>query len=182
MNIINKNVNLSSWIRENTVNSNCVVELGAGFFRRLSDVHQNVKTKIGVEIYKPYIENATYHNCVKIHGDALKYKELLINYDLDTVLIVDVLEHFNKDIGFNLIESLKNDFNKILLMLPIGEYVQNEDVTGYGGHEYQKHRSYWFSDDVLKIKFSENIIDLNFHQNRKKHNLDSACYFGIWNK
>jgi hypothetical protein len=181
--MINKSVNLSQWINENTVTSRSVVELGAGFFRRLENVHSNVKTKIGIEIYKPYIDNATYHNCIKIHGDALKYRELLVGYDLDTVLIVDVLEHFEKEIGFKWINDLKQDFKKILLMLPAGRYEQNEDVTGFGGHEYQTHRSYWYVEDIEKLQFLQNIIDPTFHSAHhagKIINVDTACYFGIW--
>lgn len=183
--MINKRVNLSQWINENTVGSTSVVELGAGFFRRLADVHNGVKTKIGVEIYKPYIDNATYHDCIKIHGDALKYRELLQGYELDTVLIVDVLEHFEKEVGFDWINELKKDFKKILLMLPTGKYEQNEDVTGFGGHEYQTHRSYWYIEDIEKLKFVHDVIDPVFHPKHhggKISNSDTACYFGVWYK
>lgn len=155
------------------------------FFNRLSDVHQNVKIKIGIEIYKPYIDNAKFHNCIKIHGDALNYKVLLKKYDVDTVLIVDVLEHFKKEIGFNLINVLKEDFNRILLMLPIGKYEQHRDVTGFGGHEYQTHNSYWYIDDIKKLEFNNNIIDPTFHPKHHQGdiiNIDTACYFGIWDK
>ena len=183
--MVTKKVNLSQWINQNTVGSTSVVELGAGFFRRLADVDSSVKTKIGIEIYKPYIDNAEYHDCIKIHGDALKYRELLIGYDLDTVLIVDVLEHFEKEVGFNWINNLKQDFKKILLMLPVGKYEQHEDVTGFGGHEYQTHRSYWYVDDIEKLKFNRDYIDPTYHAiNHMENlgNLDTACYFGIWNK
>ena len=140
--MIEKKLNFHNWIRENTVNAKSVVELGAGFFNRFSDVHNTVKQKIGIEIYKPYIDNAKYHNCVKIHGDALDYRNLLKEYELDVVMLIDVLEHFDKDVGFELIGNLKKDFNKILLMLPFGLYEQDKDITGFEGHEYQKHRSY----------------------------------------
>ncbi len=183
--MIYKRVNLKQWINENTFDSTCVVEMGAGFFDKLGKVHGNVITKIGIEIYKPYIDNAVYHNCIKIHGDALKYRELLQGYILDTVLIVDILEHFEKEIGFKWINDLKKDFNKILLMLPVGKYEQNEDITGYGGHEYQTHRSYWYIEDIEKLQFTKNIIDPFFHPKHtagKITNIDTACYFGTWEK
>jgi len=183
--MINKRVNLSQWINENTVGSTSVVELGAGFFRRLADVHSSVKTRIGIEIYQPYIDNATFHNCIKIQGDALKYRELLIGYDLDTVMIVDVLEHFEKEVGYKWIDNLKQDFRKILLMLPTGKFEQHEDVTGFGGHEYQTHRSYWYVEDIEKLQFTQDVIDPAFHSPHhggKILNTDTACYFGIWEK
>ena len=107
--MIKRSVNLDTWIYLNTKNSNCVVELGAGFFKNLKCVHSGVVEKIGIEIYKPYIDNATYNDCVKIQGDILNYKELLKDNNFDTVMIVDVLEHFDKNIAFKLIEDLKKD-------------------------------------------------------------------------
>ena len=112
--------------------------------------------KIGIEIYEEYIKHAEYDNCIKILGDALNYNILLANYDLDTVMIIDVLEHFEKDVGYELIGRLKRDFIKILLMLPVGKFEQELDVTGYGGHEYQKHRSYWYKEDINKLNFNKN--------------------------
>lgn len=179
-----KTVNLSQWINENTIGSQIVVELGAGFFRRLADVNNSVIKRIGIEIYEPYIKNATYNNCIKIHGDALKYNEYVTENDYDTVLLVDILEHFNMEDGLNLINRLKKDFKKILLMLPVGKFEQNEDVTGHEGHEFQTHRSYWYEDDINKLNFSINIIDTKFHVTKERinNNLDTGCYFGVWYK
>lgn len=177
--MIYKSVNLGQWIRENTNTSKTVVELGAGFFDKLEYVDSVVKTKIGIEIYKPYIDNSKFNDCIKINGNILNYRELLMEYNLDTVMIIDVLEHFEMSVGYKLIEALKEDFNKIILMLPVGKYEQNTDVTGLGGHEYQIHRSYWYVEDILKLNFNEDVIDNNFHSS---HDLDTGCYFGIWNK
>lgn len=179
-----KKIDKSEWINENTKGSKCVVELGAGFFNRLKSVNSNVKTKIGIEIYKPYIDNSYYHDCIKINGDILDYKELLKEYEFDTVMIIDVLEHLEKDVAFKLIADLKNDFNKILLDLPLGKYEQHEDTTGFDGHEYQTHRSYWFKEDIEKLKFNINVLDEYHHINsfRKDNNLDTGCYFGVWEK
>lgn len=181
----NDKINLSKWINENTEDSTTVVELGAGFFNRLESTHSNVKFKIGIEIYEPYIINAKYNDCIKIHGNALKFQEYLTEFDYDTALIVDVLEHFEKNVGYDWIEKLKTKFNKILLMLPVGKYEQSTDVTGFGGHEYQTHKSYWYENDIDKLRFDENIIDLYFHP--KHHdgelkNEDTSCYFGVWHK
>jgi hypothetical protein len=183
--MIKADINLTKWINEVTSGSISIVELGSGFFNRLSDVNESVKTKIGIEIYEPYIQNAVYDECIKIHGDVLNYRELLKGQKIETVMLIDILEHFPKDVGFELIENLKKDFNKIILMLPFGKYEQNEDFTGYGGHEYQTHKSYWYNDDIEKLNFTENIIDENFHKKDKlrvSKNLDIGVYFGTWEK
>lgn len=44
-------MSLPKWINKSTSGSNTVVELGAGFFKNLRDVHPSVKHKIGIEVY-----------------------------------------------------------------------------------------------------------------------------------
>ena len=182
--IFYRKIYLNQWITDNTIDSKSVVELDAGFFDKLSYVHSNVKTKIGIEIYKPYIDNAKFNECIKINGNILDYKNLLINQELDTVMMVDVLEHFNKETAYNLINNLKQNFDKILLMLPIGIYQQEFDTFGMDNHEYQTHQSYWYRYDIENLKFNDNIIDLDFHAtpSRIANSLDTACYFGVWKK
>jgi len=182
--IVYRKVYLDVWITNNTIESKSVVELGAGFFDKLSYVHTNVRTKIGIEIFKPYIDNAKYDDCIKINGNIIDYKNLLVNQELNTVMIIDVLEHFNKDVAYKLINDLKKDFNKILLMMPIGVFPQNMDAIDFGNDEYQTHRSYWYTYDIDNLKFNDNIVDPEFHATpiRKINNMDTACYFGVWKK
>jgi len=175
--MLNENVILEKWISDKTLNSHTVVELGAGFFNQLQYVNKNVKIKIGIEIWLPYIVNATYNDCIKIQGDILNYNNLLKEYELDTVMLCDVLEHFVMNDGYDLISRLKKDFNKILLMLPYGVHKQENDITGYGADEYQQHKSYWFKDDIEKLEFDDDILDLCF-QGNPLH----VCYFGVWYK
>ena len=185
MNLLEKKINLSEWISENTKNSKTVVELGAGLFNRLKDVHSSVPIKIGIEIWKPYIDRAIYHDCIKIHGNLKLYRKLLDGYELNTVMLIDILEHFEKKEAFKLINNLKQDFNKIILMLPSGKYEQEEDCYNLGADDFQKHRSFWYDEDLEKLEFTENIIDSFFHNingNRQKLGLPTSCYFLAWNK
>jgi len=178
--IVDTDAILNNWINEETKNSNTVLELGAGFFDRLGKVNSNVKKRIGIEIWQPYIDNAKYHNCIKINGSVFDYTSLVDREDFDTAMIIDVLEHFDESDGIKLIESLKNDFNKIILMIPEGDHPQDKDVTGYGAHEYQKHRSTWFAKDVLdKLKFDQVTLFKNFHSQVGK---DTGCVFAVWYK
>ena len=94
-------------------------------------------------------------------------------------MLVDIIEHFEMNVGYKLIDDLKQDFNKILLMLPEGKHPQEKDVTGFDAHEYQKHRSFWYVKDIEKLEFTENYLDENFHTEPGK---DSGCYFGVWEK
>lgn len=184
-------VNLQEWINKNTTNSSTVVELGAMFFDKLKYVNTNVLMKIGIEIWKPYIDAKIDHfglptltECKKIHGNILNYRELLVEYDLDTAMIIDVLEHFEKPIAIKLINDLKKDFKKILLMVPAGYYPQEIDHTGFGAHKYQKHRSIWRENDIAELQFTEVILDNTFHANPSliEKNMDTGCWFCSWSK
>jgi hypothetical protein len=169
---------LNQWINEKTNGSNVVLELGAGFFDRLQHVNGGVTKRIGIEIWQPYIDNAKFNGCIKIKGDVFDYDKLVDRSDFDTVMIIDVLEHFNKDDAFKLLDRLKSDFNKILLMIPEGSHPQETDVTGFGAHEYQKHRSTWSRYEFESL-FDEVLVDENFHEQEGK---DSGCIFATWIK
>lgn len=191
MEIINRRINLNQWINSNTTNSKTVIELGSMFFEKLSHVSSTVETRVGIEIWEPYLKSVVDHfgkpvfkNCVKIHGDALNYRELVKSYDFDTAMIVDVLEHFDKDVAFKLIADLKEDFNKVILMVPAGEFPQDVDHSGFGAHEFQKHRSSWYQEDIEKLGFTENVLDANFHSNPElvANKMDTGCWFCVWTK
>jgi len=191
MGIIIKKVTLNQWIREKTNGSKSVVELGAMFFEKLKHVHDRVKTKIGIEIWQPYLDSDVDHfgqpvntDCIKIQGDVLNYKELLKDYDLDTAMIIDVLEHFEKDVAYEWIENLKEDFNKIILMVPAGYFPQEEDHSGFGADGYQTHRSVWVEEDIKKLGFTDMVLDDVFHTNPQlvKDKMDTGCWFCVWSK
>jgi hypothetical protein len=171
---------LNSWITGNTNGSNSVVELGAGFFGKLTAVHPSVPKKIGIEIWESYITSSDCSECIKIHGDILEFEKLIDKEDMDCCMVVDVLEHFEKDTAIDLVQRIKNNFNKFLLMVPEGNHPQNGDVTGHGADEYQKHRSTWGQDDLEKLGFDQIILDELYHPGHGGK--DTGCLFAVWLK
>lgn len=172
-----------NWITKNTEKSTHLIEFGAGFFDKLKYVPLPKEKKIGIEIYKPYIDNAKYTNCIMIEGDIHNYRTLLDNSLFDTCMYCDVLEHFDKEDAINLINMNKIDFNKILLMIPEDEHPQELDVTGYGGHTYQTHRSTWYIEDIINLGFQNIIYDKTFTQPQEGDGIKTGgCIFAIWNK
>lgn len=168
---------LSEWIYEKTRKSKTVVELGAGFFRNLSFIDDSVK-KIGIEIWKPYIDNAVYRNCVKIQGDIRNFENLITKEEMDCTLMCDILEHFEKNEALILIQNIMKSFNKTLLMVPEGIHIQDHDVTGYGADEYQSHKSTWYFDDIVDLGFDEVELDPYFHTNMP----NKGCIFAEYTR
>jgi hypothetical protein len=169
------NYDFYNWLKCSTIDCESVLELGAGFFQNLNFVHNNVKIKTGIEIWQPYIDNSkSKPEVIKIQGDLRNYKNLS---DIrDCVILADILEHFERNEAINLFNSLKTDFRKICLMIPKGVQEQSEDLTGYGAHEYQQHRSFWYEQDLIDLGFTEIIVDNNFHS------IDHGCMFAVLKK
>jgi hypothetical protein len=171
-------MNLHQWISENTKDSQCVVEFGSMFFDKLS--HVSSKKKIGIEIWLPYITASRYHNCEKIHGDFTKFESLIKKEDMECAMFIDTLEHITREEAFDLMARVMKSFNKIILMIPEGEYPLEKDVTGMGADYYQTHKSIWNVEDVKQLGFKNIIVDPYFHAGSGYPN--TGCIFAVWNK
>lgn len=174
-------MDLNTWISKNTEGSEIVVEFGAGFFDKLRAVHSSVKERIGIEAYEPYIAAAQYQDCTKIAGDMRLFKELVDPAKYDTALFVDSLEHISMEDAITLISEVKASFKKILLMIPEGVHNQTTDVTGYGGHTYQTHRSTWYEKDLQQLGFQTVEVDPKFHSGAGPEKAE-GCLFAIWTR
>lgn len=175
-------MNLGKWINENTKDSKCVVELGSMFFEQLSKVHHSVLKKIGIEIWPPYIQRARYYDCIKIHGDIREFEALVDKDDMDCCLMVDVLEHFDKETAIDLVKRIKENFNKFLLFIPEGVHPQTKDFFKLGADKYQTHRSTWRANEIaeeLGIKEENMFYAPRYHNEPGKA---SGAVFAIWEK
>ena len=170
---------LDSWIRENTQNSAVVVDFGSMFFDKLGHVSSLVR-KIGIEIWKEYIDRASFHDCQKILGDFTHFEELINHSDMDCAMFIDSLEHLDKPTAMNLITRVQSQFNKILLMIPEGHHSQTTDYFNLGADKYQTHRSTWYEEDIRALGFQEIIVDPVFHSGDPSK--DAGCIFAIWRK
>jgi hypothetical protein len=162
-----------------TAQSEIVVEFGAGFFDKLAMVHSAVKLKLGIEIWKPYVVNAKYHDCVKMLGDVLQYRSYLPRRVCDTALMVDILEHFDRQTATLWLAQIMQDFDRIIAFIPKGNHPQTRDVTGFGAHQYQTHRSTWYESDILQLGFTDILIDDGFHNQPGK---DHGAIWATWCK
>jgi hypothetical protein len=73
-----------------------VLEIGAGLFEQLRFVSPKI-VRVGVEIFLPYIEHRVCDSkCISVHYDALKVDELFVDNSFDAVMMIDVLEHFER--------------------------------------------------------------------------------------
>lgn len=144
-----------------------VLDVGVGFgrwgmlCREFLDVWQGrvfreqwTTTVEGIEVFERSIDN--YHACFYNHiyqADAyelLVKRQALPKYDL--IILGDVLEHFNKPEGTELLRSCLGLCRYTLINIPIGQdWPQGSEY----GNAYETHRSVWREEDFNAFPVAE---------------------------
>jgi hypothetical protein len=109
----------------------------------------------GIEVFEKYLTptHRFIYNEILI-GDAKDIvKKLSRRYDL--VLLIDVLEHFSKEEGGEMIKDILDHNESVLISVPrdIGD---QEDVFG---NKHETHRAQWTTQDLKKMGPSFAIDD-----------------------
>jgi hypothetical protein len=176
-------MDLAKWMKDETKGYTTVVEFGSMFFEQLS--YTSCPNKIGIEIHKPYIDRARYHNCKKIEGDFRDFEKMLTPNEMDCAMFIDTLEHLSREDAFDLMEKVKAKFNKIILFIPEGVHDLDFDAYNLGAEEWQTHKSTWYKKDVEELGFDDIVVVSNFHAKstdpKYKHN-DTGAMFCVWRK
>lgn len=170
---------LSNFISRETNGHQCVVELGCMFFDKLALVHPSVEIKVGIEIWEPYVTSAKFKDCIRILGDIREFEKYIGPPYWDCAMLIDSIEHLEKEDGLDLLSRLQKKFQKIVLMAPEGVHVQEKDPTGYGAHESQSHKSTWTLPEFEKLGF-EGIVIQNYHSSRP--GISRHALFATWER
>ncbi len=105
----------------------------------------------GVEAFPGYIKE--YHNYFYdniFSEEALSFmRKLDRRYDL--INCGDVIEHFEKSEGKELIEISLNKGKNVLINIPIGSNWEQGDIND---NEFERHRSEWNLTDFEKYEFN----------------------------
>lgn len=137
---------------------NSVLDVGAGFgkygvlcreFLELwdgRDKYDFIRRIDAVEVYEKYI--TPLHNFIynKIYVDDIK-NAVNREFYYDIVLLIDVLEHFPKQDGYDIITKVLQKNRGILISTPKNVSHQEDDFENV----YETHRSQWSRDDLEKL-------------------------------
>jgi hypothetical protein len=104
---------------------------------------------------------------------------------VDTIFLLDVIEHLDKKHGLDLIESFtKIARHQIIIFTPLGfirqEHPDGKDAWGLDGGKWQEHRSGWTPNDFDDTW--EFVICRDFHKNDNmgnEHNDPIGAFFAI---
>jgi len=149
-------LHLYNTVKKHIVQSNSVLDIGCGIIPQ-----KLVPTKlhICVEPFIEYVNHLLSHQppfsrtkYVIINSDWNRVIPLIPPKSVDTIVILDVIEHIPKKEGLKLLsKTVPLARKQVIIGGPIGltEQYDNsgKDAWGYSGIEYQKHRSGWLPSD-----------------------------------
>lgn len=118
----------------------------------------NPQLHVCLEPFQEYIDILNIHygqnpTFVVLAGMAQDTLKSIPDKSFDSVFLIDVIEHLEKEDGVSLIKELERVSRKqVLLFTPLGFMPQHyeegdTDAWGLGGTELQKHRSGWEPSD-----------------------------------
>lgn len=103
--------------------------------------------------YRNPVYDFAYDNVY--YGDILDVLDGLPTYDM--ILLIDVLEHFPKEQGYQLLRKLKQHTAKCLLVSTPKNPARQDD---YNGNTYERHQSRWAPLDFVEHDFSYRMIPI----------------------
>lgn len=155
--------NFHDVVNELLEDSQTVLDIGCGVGASLK--HVRCPIKIGVDAHRPYLENVNNDNqFIKINFPAERISELFLPKSLESVTLIDVIEHFEKEVASDVLRQLEEIASKkVIIFTPRGFFKQEDiDHYGLGGESYQRHRSGWEVEDFQELGYNV-VIFSKFH-------------------
>ena len=155
------------WIPFTTLNSvwrmmgkdtKTVLDIGCGKGEPMKFINrQKLFYTVGVDVFKPYLQDdkkaGTHNEYVQCNVQRLPFKEK----SFDTVICMEVLEHFEKEEGEKLLQIMEEHARKeVILSTPIGKYNQK----AYDGNASQEHRYTWKPSQLKDKGYEVKVLGL----------------------
>lgn len=153
-------------INELLLDSQTVLDVGCGVGTTLKEFCCPIK--IGVDAHRPYLVNAKNgEQFIRMNYTAERLNEIFLPNSLDSVTLIDVIEHFEKAVAFTVLHQAEEIAAKnVIVFTPRGFFKQEEvDYYGLGGERYQRHRSGWEVEDFEKLGYNI-IVFSKFHDQK----------------
>ena len=139
-------------------NAESLLDVGCGINSPVSYLSKRPKHLVGVDGFQPSVDESRRK---KIHDDYVCSDLLDIDKHFEVnsfecVMALDVIEHFPKDKGFDLLEKMEKLASKrVIVFTPNGFQAQNE----HSGNALQKHVSGWSVEEMQKRGYE--VIGIN---------------------
>jgi SAM-dependent methyltransferase len=167
VNVVNHK-NFLALINELLVDSRMVLDVGCGLGTTLTEFCCPIR--IGLDAHRPYLENAKSDGLfIKLNFAAERLSELFLPNSIDSVTLIDVIEHFEKGSALDILHQVEEIAGKnVIIFTPRGFFQQLEvDHYGLGGETYQQHRSGWEVEEFKKLGYHVTVFS-RFHDQTNK--------------
>jgi SAM-dependent methyltransferase len=141
---------LVSQLRNSLSDCETVLDIGCGPSSPLAAC-KNIKYSVGLEPFQEYINKAS---SAKIHSDYVNSKiedAQFQDKSFDAVILIDVIEHMNKESVLDLIEKAKRWAKKKIVVTTPNGYISQPELDG---NPLQKHLSGWGFNELRELGFN----------------------------
>jgi len=129
--------------------SNSVLDLGCGKNSPLALISDRFYS-VGVELFRPYLCQSKRN---KIHDDYVLGDIALVSFrekSFDSVLLLDVLEHLDKQKGGRLLSAIEKVAKKKVIITTPTHFLHQ---SAYDQNPLQTHISAWTVDELRGMRF-----------------------------
>ena len=156
---------LDLYVRFNVRHTTSVLDIGAGI-RPLPWF--TPRTHIVIEPHEEYIERLRElrPDITVIPGTAQETLPHIESKSLDSVFLLDIIEHIPKNEGLEVVDhAVRIARQQVVIFTPLGFFPQDEaeiDRWGMHGGYWQAHRSGWMPEELTALGFDAYICK-NYH-------------------
>lgn len=138
-------------LRKELKGAKSVLDVGCGRNSPLAKIKKNFYS-FGIDVFEPSIKESKktkIHDKYKV-GNILKLNLLFKPKSFDVVMALDVVEHFKKKEGLQLIKDIENIAKKkVIIFTPFGFTQQHP----YDGNPFQSHKSGWNISELEEMGY-----------------------------
>lgn len=136
-------------------NSKNILELGVGYGVFGSLIKNNIKDSklFGIEIFLPYFDKIPkqyYDGLFNQDMRFFNYEDFCKKDQIDSILLIDSLEHLTREDGIILLDRLERICKLIIISVPIIDYKQGKEF----GNEWEEHKTQWKQDEIEKLNYT----------------------------
>lgn len=145
---------LHSHLKRDLKDCQSVLDLGCGPNSLIKNY--TIPFKVGVELFEPYLEETIKKG---IHNEYIKEDITKVNFpqkSFDAVIMIDVLEHLNKEDGHALLKKIEGWVKKRIIIFTPNGYIWQGDEDHYchtSSNKLQEHKSGWTAKEFKKLGF-----------------------------
>lgn len=112
----------------------------------------------GIEVFEDYIQSLHREIYDKIYiGDAYEVLNTVGKYEM--IFIGDVLEHFEKEKGWEVLDRcIQHTTDHMIINIPLGEEWEQSEIYN---NPYEKHRSVWRWKDFEPFAYFYKIFNIH---------------------